>query len=168
MWNDIKMVPFVFVLLFASQGFSQSTEKSLHPLLDKYYPRPEAPDTNRTVSTQIKTVPGTKPAAVDKTVSSSTNTPSLIVPAETTTPADTTTQSVSTVPGMATTPTLTSTTSVNKPTTVTAGLPAQKKVQTPPAPTSSYTDTRLGSSTKSYDTWEKNSNGAGSVTTSPK
>jgi hypothetical protein len=158
----------IFVLLFSLQGFSQTAEKSLHPLLDKYYPRPEPTDTNRAVSTQIKPVSETKPATAVKTIPGLTTTPSLTAtPVETTSPADTTTQSVSTVPGMATTPTLTSTTSVNKPTTVTA-VPVQKKVQTQPAPTSSYTDTRLGSSTKSYDTWEKNSNGAGSVTTSPK
>lgn len=163
--NDIKVLLVIFVLLFSLQGFSQTAEKSLHPLLDKYYPRPEAIDTNRIVSTQIKPVPETKPADA-KTISSLTASPSLTAPAEITTAADTTTRSVSTVPGMATA-TLTSTTSVNKPTTVTV-VPVQKKVQTQPAPTSSYTDTRLGSSTKSYDTWEKNSNGAGSVTTSPK
>jgi len=167
MRNDIKVLLVIFVLLFSLQGFSQTAEKSLHPLLDKYYPRPEAVDTNRTVSTQINPVPEAKPATDAKTISSLTAAPSLTAPAEITTPADTTTKSVSTVPGMVTTPTLTSTTSVNKPTTVTA-VPVQKKVQTPPPPTSSYTDTRLGSSTKAYDTWEKNSNGAGSVTTSPK
>jgi len=167
MWNDMKALLIIFSLLLSLQGFSQTEEKSLHPLLDKYYPRPEPTDTNRTVSTQIKPVPETKPSTAGKTVSSLTTAPSLTAPVETITPADTTTQSVSKVPGMATTPTVTSTTSVNKPTTVTA-VPVPKKVQPQPAPTSSYTDTRLGSSTKSYDTWEKNSNGAGSVTTSPK
>ena len=167
MRNDIKLLLVIFVLSFSLQGFSQTAEKSLHPLLDKYYPRPEAIDTNRAVSNQINPVPETKPATSGKTISSLTTAPSLIAPAETTTPADTTTQSVSTIPAMATTPTLTSTTSVNKPTTVTA-VPVQKKVQSQPAPTSSYTDTRLGSSTKAYDTWQKNNNGAGSVTTSPK
>ena len=50
------------------------------------------------------------------------------------------------------------------PTTVTA---PERKVNSGPAP-SLYRDTRLGSSTPQYDTWEKNNNGAGSVTTSPK
>ncbi len=31
-----------------------------------------------------------------------------------------------------------------------------------------YRDTRLGSSSKKYDTYKKNDNGAGAVTTSPK
>jgi hypothetical protein len=79
---------------------------------------------------------------------------------------------VPTVISSATTPTetvkpaITTTTSINKPTIVTPNIPTQKISSQPPPPP--YRDTRLGSSTKQYDTWEKNNNGAGSVTTSPK
>jgi|GEM_PF-1092418 len=45
-------------------------------------------------------------------------------------------------------------------------VPPKAPSYTPPTPTIS--DSRLGSSTRAYDTWEKNNNGAGSVTTSPK
>jgi len=70
---------------------------------------------------------------------------------------------------MANSPSITTTTSINKTTTVTVQAPAQKiQVQPTQPPPSPYMDTRLGSSTKQYDTWEKNNNGAGSVTTSPK
>jgi hypothetical protein len=44
-------------------------------------------------------------------------------------------------------------------------VPAKAQTQAPSTP---YNDTRLGSSSPLYDTWEKNNNGAGSVTTSPK
>ena len=140
------MLTVTFVVLFSLQGFSQTTEKSNHPLLDKYYPQKQNTDTNIAVTTQIKPVPERKPAPAVTTTT--------IVPAVTTKPAVTTT------------PAITTATTINKPTTVRAQTPVQK-VQTQPAPPP-YMDTRLGSSTKQYDTWEKNNNGAGSVTTSPK
>jgi hypothetical protein len=42
------------------------------------------------------------------------------------------------------------------------------KVYKAPAKKPIYRDTRLGSSTKKYDTYKKNDKGAGAVTTSPK
>ncbi|MEO8765606.1 MAG: hypothetical protein ABI416_15005 [Ginsengibacter sp.] len=195
----------LFILLFSLQGFSQTidksspeADKSLHPLLDKYYPRA---DTNKAVTTQIKPAPANKPVAVTPvvsgavtpppviaeeppattTVSGVTTTPatttpaitSAMVPALTTAPAMTPGQAVptETVNGVATepsitTPVITTTISINKTTLVTVQAPAQKVQTQPPPPP--YMDTRLGSSTKQYDTWEKNKNGAGSVTTSPK
>ena len=56
---------------------------------------------------------------------------------------------------------------VKKPTT-TVQVPVQKKIQTSPTSTIPYIETRLGSSSKLYDTYEKNNNGEGAVTTSPK
>lgn len=44
----------------------------------------------------------------------------------------------------------------------------KKKYKNMHAKTKIYRDTRLGSSEKKYDTYKKNDNGAGSVTTSPK
>ena len=90
------------------------------------------------------------------------------VPAVTTAPAltSTTVPALTTTPAVTITPALTTTTTINKPTTVTVQTPVLK-VQTQPAPPKNL-DTRLGSSTKQYDTWEKNNNGAGAVTTSPK
>jgi hypothetical protein len=159
MQNKIIKLLVTFILLFSLRSFSQTPEKSKHPLLDKYYPQIQNTDTGKAVTTQIKPVPETKPAPPLTTTT---------IPAVTTAPAVTTT----TVPAMTTTsvvtttPAMTTTTTFNKPTTVTTQTPVQK-VQTKPAPPL-YSETRLGSSTKQYDTWEKNNNGAGAVTTSPK
>ena len=179
MQHKIIKLTLTFVLLCSLQGFSQTTEKSEHPLLDKYYPRNT--DTPKAATTQINPEPETKPAPTI------TNT---VVPATPTAPAITTTvaPAVPTAPVMpataepaevptgissVTTPTVTAqpamttaTTTINKPTMVAPKIPTQKISSQPPPPP--YRDTRLGSSTKQYDTWEKNSNGAGSVTTSPK
>jgi hypothetical protein len=172
MQTKIVTVVFVLFLLFSFRGFSQSTEKSLHPLLDKYYPQPEAPDTNKAVTSQIKSSSQANLSPGGKTIPAKTSTPAFIptavtVFADTTGPEPTTTQSVTTIPSMTPAPVLTSTSSVNKPTTVTADIPTPKKIQAQP-PQSAPIDMRLGSSTKQYDTWQKNNNGAGSVTTSPK
>ncbi len=178
MQNKIIKLFVTFIVLFSLQGFSQTTEKSEHPLLDKYYPQQQnTVDTNKAISNQIKQLPGTKP------VSGSNNIPALttrpVVTATTTAPVITTT----TVPAVPTTsgvtnasvttniPAVTTTPTLNKQDTVTARMPEEQKVQTQPVrtqPTQSYLDTRLGSSSPQYDTWEKNSNGAGSVTTSSK
>ena len=147
----------IFIVFFSLHGFSQATEKSEHPLLDKYYPRAQVVDTNKTVGTQITSSSQTKPISA---ASINTNPKTLIV---TTTPADTTTRSVETIPSMTKQSKLISTTTVNTPATVAREVP----VQTAP-PAAPYRDTRLGSSTPQYDTWQKNANGAGSVTTSPK
>ena len=154
------MIPLLLILtvLFSLHGFSQTTEKSDHPLLDKYYPRAQVVDTNKSVGTQITSSSQTKPISA---TSISTSPKKLIV---TTTPADTTTRSVENIPSITTQSTVTSTTAVNTPTTVTRDVPVQTTAPSGPP----YMDTRLGSSTPQYDTWQKNANGAGSVTTSPK
>ncbi len=147
----------IFTVLFSLHGFSQATERTEHPLLDKYYPRAQVVDTNKTVSTQITSSSQTKPISA-----ASVNTgPKILV--VTTKPVDTTTRSVETIPSITKQSTLTSTTAVNTPATVTRDVP----VQTAPLATP-HRDTRLGSSTPQYDTWQKNANGAGAVTTSPK
>ncbi|MEO5649378.1 MAG: hypothetical protein ABIR03_05570 [Ginsengibacter sp.] len=152
------------VVLFSLQGYAQTTEKSEHPLLDKYYPRKQNTKATKTVTTPIIQAPVTNPAPV------TTNTvmPSAIVvptapPVQDITPEPLPT--VTTQPTKSITPTL-NTTTINAP-TINAAKTIVPKVTLPPPPPS-YRDTRLGSSTKQYDTWKKNNNGAGSVTTSPK
>ncbi len=147
----------IFTALFSLHGFSQAAEPSEHPLLDKYYPRAEVVDTNKTVGTQITSSSQTKPVSA---ASINTSPKTLIV---TTTAADTTTRSAESIPSLTTKPAVTATTTVNTPTTITRIVPVQ---QASPAPANM--DTRLGSSTPQYDTWKKNANGAGAVTTSPK
>jgi len=154
-----KLIPLLLLLtvFFSLQGFSQAAEPSEHPLLDKYYPRAPVVDTNKTVGTQISSSSQTKTVS---STSINTGPKRLVV---TTTVADTTTRSAETIPSITTKPTITSTTAVNTPTTI------ARIVSVPKAPPSQpYVDTRLGSSTPQYDTWDKNANGAGAVTTSPK
>lgn len=173
----------IFIVLFSLQGFSQTTE-SEHPLLDKYYPQLQKTkiDTNRTITNQIKQEPQIKsvPAATNISVpAAKPMVTTTIIQADTTskTPSVTTTTvpSVTTTPAINNTktdvtsvPPLTTKVVINKPDSVTAKMPVQQITPPQPAPIEMYMDTRLGSSTPQYDTWEKNNNGAGAVTTSPK
>lgn len=165
MQHKIIKLTLTFVLLFSLQGFSQVTEKSEHPLLDKYYPRNT--NTPKAATTQINPEPETKPAPVITTTVAPTAPTTPVMPA-TAEPAEVPTGISSvTTPTETAQPTMTTTTTtINKPTMVAPKIPTQKISSQPPPPP--YRDTRLGSSTKQYDTWEKNNNGAGSVTTSPK
>ena len=153
------MIPLLLILtvFFSLHGFSQATDPTEHPLLDKYYPRAQVVDTNKTVGTQITSSSQTKPVPG---TSINTSPKRLVV---TTVAADTTTRSAETIPSMTTKPAITTTTVVNTPATIVRIVPVQ---QAPPS--QPYIDRRLGSSTPQYDTWEKNANGAGAVTTSPK
>ena len=82
MQHKIIKLTLTFVILFSLQGFSQATEKSEHPLLDKYYPRNT--DTPKTVITQINPEPETKPAP---TITSTVVPAAPMAPAVTTTVA---------------------------------------------------------------------------------
>jgi hypothetical protein len=173
MQNRIITMLIIFIVLFSLRGFSQTTEKSEHPLLDKYYPQKQHDDTNKTIATQIKPVYQTKPSSTVTNIPGLITKPSVttaIIPADTsaTISAVTTTVPSATKSEATTLPASANTLKVNNTGTVTARIPVQEKVQPQRAPTHPYIDTRLGSSTPQYDTWEKNNNGAGSVTTSPK
>ena len=185
MQNKVIKLFVVFVVLFSLKGFSQTTEKSEHPLLDKYYPQAQQHiDTNKTIANRIKPVNETKPAPAATSISAMKMKPvvtAVMLPADTasaappvstaTVPAVTTASSdLTTAPSINTISSATNTPSFNKQdTVVTAPIPpSQPKVQPRPAPTEPYRDTRLGSSSPQYDTWEKNNNGAGSVTTGSK
>jgi outer membrane biosynthesis protein TonB len=167
MQNKTLKLLVTFLVLFSLQGFSQTTENSTHPLLDKYYPQKKAADTNKTVTTQINPVPVTKPLTETKPVPATKPVPETQPIAETKPGPETTeTKPVSETKPI---PAVTDTTAINKPTNtlIPVPVPVPKKVQTRPA-TAPYNENRLGSSSPQYDTWEKNNNGAGSVTTSPK
>ncbi len=162
-----------FLVLFSLQSYSQTTEASKHPLLDKYYPRAED-DTTATIVTKpapvVNQVSGIKPAAITPITSTSpvpavTDTIAAIKPTNTAVPLPETKLISKTIPATSVTDTTTDIRPIN--TAVTLTIPVQTKIE-PKPPTTPYVDTRLGSSTPAYDTWEKNNNGAGSVTTSPK
>jgi hypothetical protein len=158
----LKLFVTFVVLLFSLQGFSQTTENSAHPLLDKYYPQKKSVDTNKTVTTQINPVPVTKPMTETKPLA-------VTKPALEAKPLPETKQEPETKPVSETkpVPAVTDTTAINKPITIPIPVPVPKNVQAKPA-AAPYNENRLGSSSPLYDTWEKNNNGAGSVTTSPK
>lgn len=179
---------FTFVILFSLHGFSQ-TDQSAHPLLDKYYPQPKK-DTSKAIvkknqppAPKPEVFPAAPVAKQSPLVSPPVTKPivaeEIKTPAVTNTPTPT---SITSAQNANTTPiaTVTSlekpqpviksdTSTVVKPSpTVMVKAPVKEVLQPrSPAPPP-YMDTRLGSSTKQYDTYEKNSNGAGSVTTSPK
>ena len=176
------------LVVFSLKGLSQTTNppKSLHPKMDKYYPRPQNTqvlnnnaDTSAVVPSPATPVRQSSPVPSVTTAPVSQNTvinhapevkPDLPAPAESETPP---TQPVTATP-VNLTP---SNTTVNNSSTVTkpAAVAVNKPVQPVTAPqTSNYVDpaslftTRLGSSAPQYDTWKKNDNGAGSVTTQSK
>lgn len=172
MQHKIRKLTFAFVVLLSVQGFSQTTD-SKHPLLDKYYPQAKSTDTNNATTSQIKTVPEAQPVTERKPIVatqpvSATKPFVEAKPVEETKtePAITTTTSVPVATPQSALPAIPSTTVINRPAIASPEFPAQKPTGRPA--TSPYRETRLGSSTKQYDTWEKNSNGAGSVTTSTK
>jgi hypothetical protein len=180
MQHKIITLILVFVVLFSLQIHAQDIEPSKHPKMDKYYPPapnlavPKNPQTDtpamkpatgpvvETKPTPI--VPETKPApvitstvapeAISKpapATNSTVSSPVISQPVVTAVTPDTTTKEAPVV-------------TVEKP--VVAPAPPKplvsKQVGEP------YNPNRLGSSTKEYDTWEKNNNGAGSVTTHSK
>lgn len=159
----ILMLLAAFFVFLSFNGVSQTTETSKHPLLDKYYPQPKNVDTVKNIPPQSKTVivnsqlPEKKPVAVIS--DTSTINKSAITPVKTTQP----------IPGteLVHESVLTDTTAINKSNNVAVPAPVQNSVHPRPAP-QPYRGNRLGSSSRLYDTWEKNNNGAGSVTTRPK
>ena len=176
----ILLVGFLLIV-FSMQSFGQdSAFKSSHPKMDKYYPRPQKTqelNNNAESFTSAKPITPTSQAPVMATAPASNN--KVVSPAPTVIANTPPTQE----PQIQTAPAITSTTvsveppntninssnSVSAPATVIVTTPVQKIVPQPKAPPSPpYMDTRLGSSSPQYDTWEKNNNGAGSVTTQSK
>lgn len=176
----IKLI-LVFVVLFSLQTQAQN-EPSKHPKMDKYYPPPPTLATpnqpQNTGAAVIKTntavVPETKPTPVvpeakPAPVITSTVAPEAISkPSQVTSPVSTTTIA----PPVISQPAVTADTTTKE----TPVATVEKPVVAPPQPKplvskqagELYNPNRLGSSTKEYDTWEKNNNGAGSVTTHSK
>ncbi len=185
---------FIFIAFFSLQGHSQTKKESNHPLLDKYYPRAEK-DTGANVTTAPKPTPQfvqppvvspalPSPATPAPIITTTVNAPITTAPLpgqkiasgtmiqDTLVIAKTIPESIpqpetkivaETIPSS----TVTKVAASNTPVSTTTLVPAQKVVQPRPSSTTPY-DTRLGSSTQAYDTWKKNNNGAGSVTTSVK
>jgi hypothetical protein len=148
---------FVFVVFFSLHGFCQTTEKSTHPLMDKYYPPKKKPEPNIIVPSQPKADPETRAAIETKPVQLRADTATVITPVINTDQSETKVMPVETP---------TDSIVVNKP-VETIAEPVEKKTETKSGSTP-YRPTRLGSSSRLYKTWETNNNGAGSVTTGSK
>jgi hypothetical protein len=182
----ITLLTTLFALLFSLQTFSQAAEKSDHPLLDKYYPTPKK-DTATVIAPATKPVVETKPVVRSQpapVMSTEPVAPSTAPVVTSTTPVAASTAPVATSPNIpvetkpvvvtSIAPAIKADTAVKAPETaaankiapVTNPAPVKKAVAQPV--TQPYRSTRLGSSSKLYDTWEKNNNGAGSVTTGSK
>jgi hypothetical protein len=181
MQQKIILLTTLFALLFSLQTFSQTTEKSDHPLLDKYYPTPKK-DTNTVIAPATKPVVETKPVVrpqASPIISTAPVAPSAVpvatspnIPAATSPNIPVETQPVvvtSIAPAIKadTAAKAPETAVTNKIAPVTNPAPVKKAAAAQPV-TQPYRSTRLGSSSKLYDTWEKNNNGAGSVTTGGK
>lgn len=163
----IKLIIALFVF-FPAYSFAQTTE-SEHPKMDKYYPRPpeEKPIANP-VTTEQPVMTNTPAVTNNNTVQPNTvQAPKPVeqpaAPPMETAPAVTSTPVTVEMPKTG----VTDTTTINQPKMVTQTLPVQKALPISP-PKEIYMDTRLGSSSPQYDTWERNSDGAGSVTTHSK
>ncbi len=148
-------------------AFPQNTPTSDHPLLDKYYPHPQnAVDTAKKITTPVYAAPAPRvsppPVVIAQPVLPKPPPKPVIDTAEKVMPTTATVSKIQTssaVKDTLSTKTITA--------TVQAPVPQKQPTVARPPSTPSL-DTRLGSSSPQYDTYEKNSNGAGSVTTSPK
>ena len=168
----------IFLIIFSIQSFGQdSTYKSAHPKMDKYYPRPQKTQVldNNAEATPAKPITSTSQAPVMATAPAPTNTVASPPVPTVTAPTPPPEPQIEVGPAVTSTPVepsgtkLNSSNSVSAPATVTVTTPVPKTVSQPKAPPAPpYMDTRLGSSSPQYDTWEKNNNGAGSVTTNSK
>lgn len=167
MQNKKVQLLILLLTLFALPGFSQTTDTSAHPLLDKYYPQPKSAEPAPVVTAPANPQPVINPVAETKPQVSPIDTSATI---QSTTPL----QTAKPVAPIAETeviaqktPQVVADTAAIKSTGIVAPMPAKKIVQSKPA-TKPYNPNRLGSSSPLYDTWEKNNNGAGSVTTGSK
>ena len=169
MKNKIVSLTVVYVLLSFSV-FSQTNEKSATPKLDKFRQLKQnsrdamaAADTAAAPALTTVSTNNIKPAT-------SVGTPSIsAAPVNVQSKKPTLSANISVPPPVDTAAIVENDNSASANTT-TPQPPTQPRepVQAQPEKKTIYRDTRLGSSSRLYDTYEKNNNGAGSVTTSPK
>ncbi|MEO6220894.1 MAG: hypothetical protein ABIO81_10730 [Ginsengibacter sp.] len=138
-----KIMPLIIsCVLISFSALSQTPEKSSHPKLDSFYKLKQ--NSRAAIVSDTSAAPIANPGTVKNPIIS--NNPAASLPS----PSKVTFNNI-------------------KPTNnVTQQNQPQQPVQTMPAQKPVYRDTRLGSSSKMYDTYEKNNNGAGAVTATPK
>lgn len=153
---------FIFVVLFSLHGFSQTSEKSTHPLMDKYYPPKKSVNTNTILPDQPRPAPETRVVANTKPAEVPADTAIVITPVINIVKSET-----KAMPVEKTVNAVTDSIAINKPANTIVAEPVQKKTEAKPE-AAPYRPTRLGSSSRLYKTWETNNDGAGSVTTGSK
>lgn len=154
---------FIFVVFLSLHGFSQTNEKSTHPLMDKYYPPKKSADTNTILPSQAQPVPETRVVTETKAAQVPADTAIIISPVIGPIQSE-----AKVMPVEKPVTTVTDSIAVNKPeANVSIQKPVEKKTEAKTESTP-YRPTRLGSSSRLYKTWETNNNGAGSVTTGSK
>lgn len=154
-----KIIPLsILGILISLSALSQTTENSSHPKLDAF--RKLKQNSREAVVSDTSATPKVNTATGNNIKTSNDSSPSSTATGNSTTTSNNSspTSSSPIVTGNKTISTNNAGTQ-NQPNPPVQTMPAQKQI---------YMDTRLGSSTKQYDTYEKNNNGAGSVTTSPK
>jgi len=179
MHYKIKFLFFILLVIFSLPAISQSADSSLHPKLDKYYPQkaitpppPPAPATVPAPVAKVNPVQETKPVTASAPVVQP-QAPAPVIPKVVEKPV------VENQPtGISSTPlidnqslnTVSDSNNLNKPVTAVIVKPEPKKPKAQPVakPTTIYMDTRLGSSSPLYNTYETNSDGAGTITNMPK
>lgn len=152
---------FIAGVFLSFAGFAQETQESLHPKLDKYYETndPPAPVTKPSTTVIPSTTAASSRASANAGTINNVTAPQSTVKAPVV-PVDTTTEQ-----------TVVQNEPVPEPVAVPTPKPSPVQPVAPtarPDPNSLYSESRLGSSTPQYDTYETNSDGAGSVTTTPK
>jgi len=159
MHTKISLMLFIFCLFFLN-GFSQNTEKSTHPLMDKYYPPKPKTEPVPVIAPTANARPVINPVAQTKNETTKIDTSANIKGVNPPVQIAETPVIVEAKPA-----TVVDSTAINKPQAM-VPVAVQKPVQSNPE--TPYNPNRLGSSSPLYNTWEKNNNGAGSVTTGSK
>lgn len=170
----------ILSILISFSAFSQTPEKSLHPKLDKLFPPGYTPPANTPNTTAATSIPNSDTVALKKPVNTIAVPAKPITPIATPTPVQAAPQpevtaNTTRVNSISQTDTTATKTIAAQATVTSANQPQYTSVQPvqPVAPVQSakpkplYRDTRLGSSSKMYSTYETNDYGAGSITTNP-
>jgi len=172
----IKDSIIILGIIISNTAFSQDTTETR--LVDKYYPKSEtptpAPQNNITPISRNESLnngPVQQKPAINNSPISGTVVAQPTQAPETKTNDETITEPVTSAPVTDVTPQQQETVIKNEP-VVSQPAPAPvlnttRTVTTTPTTGHVYRDTRLGSSSPQYDTYEKNNYGAGSVTTNP-
>lgn len=153
------MTLLIFGFLISFSALSQTTENSVsHPKLDAFRKLKE--NSRSAAPSDPASTPEASPVTSTDNIKSNTQPTSSNIIDNNSTISNSSPLTITPQPV-----TENNTTIADNPVSQTQPL---QTVQAKPEQNKMYNDTRLGSSTKQYDTYEKNNYGAGSVTTSPK